>query len=74
MLESFLQTFFIMESSSKTKLKINGKNEKYKYVTDEETLPSNQSQTIKQARFTYSLVEKALKKQTETVESQGQKL
>ena len=74
MLESFLQTFFIMESSSKTKLKINGKNEKYKYVTDEETLPSNQSQTIKQARFTYSLVEKAFKKQTETVESQGQKL
>ena len=36
-------------------------------------LPSNQKQKLEQAKFTYSLLGKALKKQTKTIEDQGQK-
>ena len=34
------------------------KVDKYKYLTGEEILPSNQKQIIQQAKFTYSLLEK----------------
>ena len=36
-----------------------GKIGKYEYLTGEEILPSNQKQIIKQAKFTYSPLEKA---------------
>ena len=36
---------------------------KYEYLTVEEILPSNQSQMIEQAKFTYSALGKALKYQ-----------
>ena len=36
---------------------------KYEYLTGEEILPSNQQQLIEQAKFTYSPLEKAFKKQ-----------
>ena len=39
----------------------------------EEILPSNQQQIIEQAKFTYSPLEKAFEKQTETIEDQGEK-
>ena len=41
-----------------------GKIDKYEYLICEEILPSNQSQIIEQAKFTYSPFGKALEKQT----------
>ena len=38
---------------------------KYEYFTGKEMLPSNRSQTIEQAKFTYTPLGKVLKKQTE---------
>ena len=38
-----------------------GKIDKYKYLTGEEILPSNQLKIIEQAKFTYSPLEKLLK-------------
>ena len=34
------------------------RNDKYVYLTAKEVLPSNQSQMIEQAKFTYSLLKK----------------
>ena len=39
-----------------------GKIDKYKYLTGEEILPSNQRQRIEQAKFEYSLLQKAFEK------------
>ena len=39
-----------------------GKINKYKYLTDEEILPSDQSRIIEQAKFTYSPLAKAFEK------------
>ena len=36
--------------------------DKYEYLTSEEILPSNQQKIIQQAKFTYSLLGKALEK------------
>ena len=38
-----------------------GKIDKYEYLTGEDILPSNQQQTIEQAKFTYSPLGKDLK-------------
>ena len=40
-----------------------GKIDKYKHLTGEEILPSNQQQIIEQAKFTYSPLGKAFEKQ-----------
>ena len=45
-----------------------GKINKYEYLTGDEILPSNERQIIKQAKFTYSLLGKALEKQRKTIE------
>ena len=50
-----------------------GKFDKYEYLTGEEILPSNQRQIIEQAKFTYSPLGKAFKKQIKTIEDQGNK-
>ena len=50
-----------------------GKIDKYEYLTGEEILPSNQQQTIEQAKFTYSPLGKAFENQTKTIEDQGKK-
>ena len=50
-----------------------GKIDKYEYVTSKEILPSNQSQIIEQAKFTYSPLGKAFEKHTKAIEDQGQK-
>ena len=50
-----------------------GKIDKYKYLTGEEILPSNQQNIIQQAKFTYAFLGKALEKQTKTIEDQGKK-
>ena len=47
-----------------------GKIDKYKYLTGEEILPSNQQQIIEQAKFTYSPLRKAFEKQAKTIEDQ----
>ena len=49
------------------------KIEKYEYLTGEEMLPSDQRRLIKQAKFTYSLLEKASEKQTKTIDDQSKK-
>ena len=46
---------------------------KYEYHTGEDILPSNQQQTIEQAKFTYSPLGKAFEKQIKTIEDQGEK-
>ena len=50
-----------------------GKLDKYEYLTGEEILPSNQQQIIQQAKFNYSPLGKAFKKQIKTIEDQGEK-
>ena len=49
------------------------KNDKYKYLTGEDILPSDQRRVIEQAKFTYSPLGKAFEKQIETMEDQGEK-
>ena len=50
-----------------------GKIHRYEYRTGEDILPSNQQQIIEQAKFTYSPLGKAFKKQIKTIEDQGEK-
>ena len=50
-----------------------GKIRKYKYLTGENMLPSNQQQIIQQAKFTYSRLGKVFEKQIKTIEDQGER-
>ena len=50
-----------------------GKTDKYKHLIGEEILSSDQSRAIEQKKFTYSPLGKVLKKQTKTIEDQGEK-
>ena len=50
-----------------------GKLDKYKYLTGEEILPSNEQQITQQAKFNYSPLGKALEKQIKTIKDQGEK-
>ena len=50
---------------------LSAKFDKYEYLTGEEILPSNQKQTVEQAKFTYSPLGKAFEKQIKTIEEQG---
>ena len=45
------------------------KIDKYEYLTGEEILPSNQQQTIEQAKFTYSPLGEAFEKQTKQLKT-----
>ena len=65
--------FNINREAAKISSLSSGKINKYKYLTGEEILPSNQKQIIQQAKFTYSLLGKAFEKQTKTIEDQGEK-
>ena len=47
-----------------------GTIDNYEYLTGEEILSSYQRRVIEQAKFTYSLLEKAYEKQTKTIEEQ----
>ena len=44
------------------------KSDKYKFLTGEEMLLFDQNRTIEQAKFTYSSLGKAFKKQTNSIE------
>ena len=48
-----------------------GKIDKYKYLTGEEILLSDQRRAIKQAKFTYSPLWKTFEKRTKRIEEQG---
>ena len=50
-----------------------GEIHKYEYLTGENILPSNQQQIIEQAKFIYSPLGKAFKKQIKTIGDQGEK-
>ena len=49
-----------------------GKIDKYEYLTGEELLPSDQNRVIEQAKFTYSSLGKAYKKQIKIIKNQGE--
>ena len=49
------------------------KTDQYEYLTVDQILPSNQIQIMKQDKFSYSPLGKAFKKQTKTIEYQGEK-
>ena len=63
----------INREAAKTSALSSGKIHKYKYLTGEQILPSNQQQIIEQAKFTYSPLRKAFEKQTKTIKDQGKK-
>ena len=46
-----------------------GKIDKYEHITGEEVLPSDQSRTIEQAKFIYSLLLKHLKNKQKQLKS-----
>ena len=50
-----------------------GKINRYEYLIGEEISPSVQSIIIKKSKFTHSLLGKSFKKQTKTIEDQGEK-
>ena len=65
----------INRETAKTSVISSGKNEKYKYLTGEETLSSNQKQIREQAKFTFSPLEKSIrKKKKKTIEDQRKKI
>ena len=45
-----------------------GKSHKYEYLTGEESLSSNQTQIIGQAKFPYYSLQKSFEKQTKMIE------
>ena len=65
--------FDVNREAAKTSTLSSGKMDNYEYLTDEEILPSNQRQTIDQAKFTYSLLRKAFEKKTKPIEEQQRK-
>ena len=65
--------YHINREAAEISAKSSGKLHKYKYLTGEDILPSNQQQIIEQTRFTYSPLGKAFKKHIETIKYQGKK-
>ena len=63
----------INREAAKISALLSGEIHKYKYLTGEDILPSNQQQIIEQTEFTYSPLGKAFEKQTKAIEDQEQK-
>ena len=63
----------INREAAKISVLSSGKIHKYKYLTGEDILPSNQQQIIELTRFTYSPLGKTFEKQIKTIEDQGEK-
>ena len=63
----------ISREAVKTSALSSGKIDRYKYLTGEETLSSDQSQRIEQAKFPYPPLGKDFEKQAKTIEEQGEK-
>ena len=67
----------INREAGKMSALLSGKINKYEYLTRKETLPSDQSRIIEQAKFTYTPLRKAFernKKQMKTKEESKLKL
>ena len=64
--------YSVNRAAAKISALSSGKIDKYKYITGEEILLSNQSRIIKQAKFKYSPLGKAFEKQIKTIEDQGE--
>ena len=56
----------LTEEQKKISALSSGKIKKNQYLTGEEMLPPDERRVMKQAKFTYSPLEKALEKQTKT--------
>ena len=56
------QQYNINRETTKTSEYSSGKIDKYKYLTGEEILPSDQSRIREQAKFTYSSLGRAFQK------------
>ena len=67
------KSFKVQKKSFQNIQKSSGKTHKYQYLTGEDILPSNEQQTIEQAKFTYSPLGKVFEKQIKTIEDQGEK-
>ena len=63
----------INRDAAKISVLSSSKIDKYKYLTGEEILPSNQSKTIEQAKCRYSPLGKEFEKQIRKIEDQGEK-
>ena len=50
-----------------------GKIDKYEYLTGAEILPPQQHRIIEGPKFTYSSLEKAIEKQTKSIEKHGER-
>ena len=61
----------INRETAKVSALSSSKIDKYEYLTGKEILPSDQSLMIKQTKFTYSPLSKALEKQINSIEDQG---
>ena len=64
--------FNIDREAAKISALSSGKIDKYKCLTGEEILPSNQQQVREQAKFTDSPLGKAFEKQAKTIKDQGE--
>ena len=56
--------YYIIREAAKILALSSGRIDKYEYLLGEEILPSDQSRRLEQAKFTYSLLGKALEKLT----------
>ena len=63
----------VSREAAKISILSSGKTNKYKYLTGEEILPSNQKQIIGQPNFTYSPLAKTFENQTKAIDSQIEK-
>ena len=61
--------YYIIREAAKILALSSGRIDKYEYLLGEEILPSDQSRRLEQAKFTYSLLGKALEKLTKRNES-----
>ena len=60
----------INRKAAKISAESSGNLHKYKYLTGEDILPSNQQQIIEQMKFTHSPLGKTFEKQIKTIEDQ----
>ena len=65
--------FDINREAAKIPALSSGKIDKYEYLAGEEILPPNQQQIFEQAKFTYSLLEKAFENKIRTIEDRVKK-
>ena len=63
--------YYINREAAKISALSSGKIDKYEYLTGEKILPSDQSRIIEQAKFTYSPLREAFKKQIKAIEDKG---